>query len=795
MDQYHLSYHPPSADPGPSAIGADGRHPAYPAYDGGLHNGQNPPLSRETSFEKPPSSKAPGGKRRREEQQQQMLAAGGNGDAETEAKVKKTRQSQSCDACRARKVKCDRPPPGTVVAGPTKDVCSHCEHLGLPCTFDYVPKKRGPPNLYVRRLQEGQGGTGEGSSTSPAPKSATTPASANTTPAPATAAATAAPEPRVSSSPPNQTTLQAPRVEVYQPSSSTPTFGEPVKQEWAEPTLATSMANAPLRPQQAYQNTRIPTSASSSPTTQAPLYFPSAPATSSPLRSRTFLPPALEPTHSLVSQPPSTHYTSPLHIPQRLAYIQHTHDPRNALDAVIPRPLLYHVIDLYFDYVYCLIPCLHRPSFTHDLNTKREERPGQEEWVAMVLAVVASTLVQLPRSFVAMPRKDVREVVMRCHTKVREYLAMDFVDVTVTRCIILYNSIFVHNQVGHSGMAKGDFGTNYSFLISLRTHEESTYTELSNIEGALRRRMFWLMYGADKTFAAIEGVPVFFHEDDCANVALPDDIDDEYFTEDERLTQPDGYTSTLCGFRYISQMHRLTGEVLDKRRRDKLKAPAGLLLQMRLNEINDLYNRTMSTMDDCPPQLKLDYKNIGTSSVGSLSPDWDVRAKNDIKAIFSDPQGSDMELIKDSYLVQQANIYVTQQLVRFMIIQYRDELLDLQFDEEQGTTNQDYALRPQRPASSQDERDEVIIDLLSILQKIPIKVLAVNSFPIVVKVRFVASTLLDSLDEAGAGVGGPPPLLEVPATMETRAQRAQRNLWKFLNFLSEVEGLYSLQDD
>lgn len=61
------------------------------------------------------------------------------------------------------RVKCDRPPPGSDTPGVIhKDVCSHCQQLGLPCepallamqrllintgTFDYKPKKRGPPNL------------------------------------------------------------------------------------------------------------------------------------------------------------------------------------------------------------------------------------------------------------------------------------------------------------------------------------------------------------------------------------------------------------------------------------------------------------------------------------------------------------------------------------------------------------------------------------------------------------------------------------------------------------------------
>lgn len=48
-----------------------------------------------------------------------------------------------CDACRARKVRCARDNPDD-----TQSSCKHCITLGIPCTYDYQPKKRGPPNLY-----------------------------------------------------------------------------------------------------------------------------------------------------------------------------------------------------------------------------------------------------------------------------------------------------------------------------------------------------------------------------------------------------------------------------------------------------------------------------------------------------------------------------------------------------------------------------------------------------------------------------------------------------------------------
>jgi len=83
---------------------------------------------------------------------------------------------------------------------------------------------------------------------------------------------------------------------------------------------------------------------------------------------------------------------------------------------------------------------------------------------------------------------------------------------------------------------------------------------------------------------------------------------------------PEGRTSILTGFYYISKLFRrefpmrglgsvvttVTGQVLEKRLHDRLNPPTGILLQMRINEINGLYDEVMSLMDDCPPELRLE---------------------------------------------------------------------------------------------------------------------------------------------------------------------------------------------
>ena len=68
-----------------------------------------------------------------------------------------------------------------------------------------------------------------------------------------------------------------------------------------------------------------------------------------------------------------------------------------------------------------------------DLDRKREEQPGEEEWTMLVLSVIASTLVQLPRAFVAMPRRQVKTLVHKCYYVIRQYLVKDFEVCSVNR--------------------------------------------------------------------------------------------------------------------------------------------------------------------------------------------------------------------------------------------------------------------------------------------------------------------------------------------------------------------------
>jgi hypothetical protein len=97
--------------------------------------------------------------------------------------------------------------------------------------------------------------------------------------------------------------------------------------------------------------------------------------------------------------------------------------------------------------------------------------------------------------------------------------------------------------------------------------------------------------------------------------------DSDYFQ------QPTGRTSVLTGFVYISKLFRsksplpgmskilmiVMGQFLQKKRADRRKPLSGVMLQMRLNEIADLYERVQSLMHNCPEVLKLDVDSDSKS--------------------------------------------------------------------------------------------------------------------------------------------------------------------------------------
>lgn len=139
------------------------------------------------------------------------------------------------------------------------------------------------------------------------------------------------------------------------------------------------------------------------------------------------------------SPPNSTQYPfKPYHPPPPtyLPPLNYYYRPHR-LEDVAPREMLLQIIQLFFDFVYPLTPCVHRPSFMADLSSRREERDPL--FFALVMSTIASTLVQVPRSYLPIvERKQVRRLAQLCHEASRHVTVAAYDPPTSTHVVVRY---------------------------------------------------------------------------------------------------------------------------------------------------------------------------------------------------------------------------------------------------------------------------------------------------------------------------------------------------------------------
>ena len=129
------------------------------------------------------------------------------------------------------------------------------------------------------------------------------------------------------------------------------------------------------------------------------------------------------------------HQTLPVPPPSVIPPLSYYYRPHR-LEDVASRETVLMILGLFFDYVYPLTPCLHKPSFMADVHARREERDPL--FFALVMSTVASTLIQLPRSYIPMERHAVRKLAQACHEASRHITVASYDPPTSAHVIIRY---------------------------------------------------------------------------------------------------------------------------------------------------------------------------------------------------------------------------------------------------------------------------------------------------------------------------------------------------------------------
>ncbi|KAK8865914.1 hypothetical protein IAR55_001062 [Kwoniella newhampshirensis] len=679
------------------------------------------------------------------------------------------RQPPSCDACRTRKLKCSGRP-AVIELGPEATAtipCEHCREWSLDCSYLYQRKRRGRKNRVVERLAEeqrqrrkSQGGGGiEGDH----PQNRIDPTGIGSSDSDDDAMVRRGSFDGVGAEysvdlphdqrPPTmvRNPLQSPVIPLpqlyHQDSSMTLPRHDPVRHLYPSPPGQQYSMAHPHHPPPLFQ--------SHSSTSAVPRYEgrPQAgPSTSATQSDRHIIEPSGNLANKSMSSAAALNSTSPNdQVSPAMALSEASVPPTTSIESILPRDLAMHTIHLYFEHVWSIIPLIHRPSFMADLSAHDEEK--RPIFFALIMAMIATTLIHVPKSYFPIPAESVRRLSDRCLKACYAVTRREMDDPNVDLICIKYLFLVVHNKHGNMGLEAAAFGEAQYLAISLGLHREDTYFGLSPIEAERRRRVWFLIYNADKFEAISRSKPVLLRSDEFMgpeSTKLPSELDDRSITAHGYLPSSKP-VPLICGFNSLTRLVTILGDILLHERdirRQQPSEPEDLLTALR--QVRKLQQRVKQIADGLARPFQLD---VGSGN--SLpAPGWEEAVRDELDLFFSDPMSS--ETAKDGYLVMKANIHVTLAMTRLRLILHREDLLNR--SGQPGAPSRNAAeLVAADLGENVDWRQSVYQDLFKAVHGIPIQALAANGPSLVTKIRVVAVTLLDALpaqDQADANVQG-----------------------------------------
>ncbi|ORX39389.1 fungal-specific transcription factor domain-domain-containing protein [Kockovaella imperatae] len=620
----------------------------------------------------------------------------------------KAAPTKTCDNCRKRKIKCVESEVGD------KDVCEGCRKLALACTYDYVKKKPGRKNSYAIALKAAQE---HRSMEPPQPNNESRPnwSRSNT-----------------NDTGPHRNILNSSHVHPFTPYPPPDSVRSTNHQPPISPTVTTNdrlmpMLSAGMDTFEASPGFMTPGRPWSSfafsprirnglPTNGDTHHDPHE------LNGLDWLDSLLEGTvaGSLGTSAPGgpeidfsndVSLSFPNIFPSDQAHLLALESPENLAASTSssgqlmgPRALLAsrrepqledvaswanisHFISLFLQYLYPLLPLVHRPTFAENLATRRDLK--DTDFRALLLSIVAYVISQLPTSRLVSETFDIeglKRLQRRCHRTCKSLQRTYYGPTNLTQITtIIFDTFYLLSiGLGHTAGSRLGQAVQLAFAMGMHSDEKTNTLGLDSIEIQLRRRVFWQLYASDKT-RATPGMPMLIN-DFQGTCSLPEPIDDEFITSQGMFPQPPGRTSVLAGFVCLSKIFKILSECF-------------------------FHHRCLAT---------------GLRTVGM---EWSIEAEDklhetlrEMPAAIQDPSVSTVTSMRGVFAMQRANILITAAITKFALYDLRAAL---HVDEEQLAK----------------DREGIAREIHSLLMNIPVEDLASNGESVRGKVFHIACAL------------------------------------------------------
>ncbi|TKY88044.1 hypothetical protein EX895_003140 [Sporisorium graminicola] len=293
--------------------------------------------------------------------------------------------------------------------------------------------------------------------------------------------------------------------------------------------------------------------------------------------------------------------------------------PRS-LDDIAPRQTFLAIVSLYFHYLWPLLPIVDRPTFSHDLLNRRDER--DQAFFAFVLSLTSYTLIQCPRTVIPAPWTVYRRLHRICHLTSRRMQPRVYDPPQLLHVNTLYCDHIYLGTVGKTNASNAVLAEAVRVAYTLGLHDErkndarrgvAPYSldaasfanyrapTANAVENELRRRMFWVLHGSSTTIAMLKDEPALIHAID-ACVDLPMAVDEEALTNPGHVQRS---PSVLCGFLTVTRLHQAMLELLESYRRDRRFPIDDLeVARSRIRYLADVLRRLQQALDDMPEELR-----------------------------------------------------------------------------------------------------------------------------------------------------------------------------------------------
>ncbi|TXT04955.1 hypothetical protein VHUM_04038 [Vanrija humicola] len=354
-----------------------------------------------------------------------------------------------------------------------------------------------------------------------------------------------------------------------------------------------------------------------------------------------------------------------------------------------------HYISLYLQYLWPLLPLVHRQTFAEGLATRLDLR--DTDFRALLLSLVAFSISQLPTSRLVTDQFDVeglKRLQRRCHRTSQALQRTYHGHVSLTQiCIIIFDNFYLLSiGLAHTAAARLGQAVQLAFTLGLHSDTKTAALGLDSIEVQLRRRVFWQLYASDKT-RAIPGNPMLIN-DFQGVCSFPEAIDDEYITSQGMFPQPPQRTSLLEGFVSVSKLFRILSECF-------------------------FHHRCILS----------DLQTIGV--------EWTVAAEERVHVVLAELPGAIQdpttvlnEANRQVFATQRANILITAAIVKFALYDLRSAL---HIDDERLI----------------HDRKAIAREIHSMLMSIPVEDLASNGESVRGKVFHIACALCGQAGSPG----------------------------------------------